>query len=205
MADRGEIRDAFYNELSALAGTYNVTDSAGNTIGTVTLSEDDIGLREPEQSESLPQIVYHEDYTSVTFNGVGSGPDVVTRDDSGDVIEEIWRAYVEAQFIIDVRAANETEKEPIYESLRRTFEKYTVQPWDKTSLHPDVTDITIRGVSTIDAGDTEDVIRGDRLEIGVTFHRDYTLDTALIKTINTAFDVDDDDDGTIDEDYTITQ
>jgi hypothetical protein len=200
MATRADIRDAFTNELLTAAGTYDVTDAVGNVVDTVTLAAEDIGLRDPEQAESLPQIVYHDDYRKVTYNGVGTGPQKVVRDDSGVVQREDRYEYVEAQFIIDVRAANEVEKEPIYEALRRRFARYQFDPWPLTDIHPDADDIDVVDASTRDTGDTEDVIRGDQLEVRIEFHRAYEDFPETIETIVQKNDAD--NDGTIDETYT---
>lgn len=200
MATRGELRDGVYSEMEAVAGTYDVTDSSGAVIDTVELSAENIGLRNPEQSEKLPQIVYHEDYRRLFYNGVGSGPDMIRYEDNGDVAEEVWREYMEAQFIMDVRASDETVKEPIYESMREQFGKYQFRPWSPTDIHSDVIDVEVLDSTTVDTGDTEDVIRGDQIEVRVKFFREYTFSTDTIQEINTQVDAD--DDGTTDVTFT---
>lgn len=202
MASRADIRDAFTGELRAVAGTYSVEDSLGNQIETVTLDATDIGLRDPESSEEHPAIVYHDDYRAVTYNGVGTAPARTTRLVGGGVDEEFWREYVEAQFIVDVRSSNEVRKEPIYEALRRRFGKYQLGGWNETDVHADIIDIDVRDSTTVDAGDEEDVIRGDQLEVRITFKRDYSFDTDNIDTIEHQMDAD--DDGTIDYTYNTT-
>lgn len=189
MASRAQIRDAIYSELTSLAGTYNVTDAQGTVTNTVTLEADDIGLREPEKPETLPQIVYHETYQHVEFNGVGNAQHIV-KDDTGVTTEAVWREYQQAQFIIDVRAANEVAKEPIYESLHRAFQKYQFPTWNVSSLHDDIIDIEVSSTSNVDTG-TEDVIRGDQVEVELTFHRDYSHVDDIIQTVT--HDVDDSD------------
>lgn len=202
MATRGDIRDAVYEEMVAVAGTYDVVDADGNTVDTTTLEADEIGLREPEDDEELPQIVYHDNYVRVTYNGVGKGPDMVTYDQDGNVDQEIWREYIEAQFIIDVRASAEDDKEPVYEALRTRFGQYEHAPWDETDIHEDVTNVRAMDAQTIDTGDAEHTIRGDQLEVRVEFHRDYTFSTDTIEGVNTTVDAD--DDGTDDYTYTTT-
>lgn len=200
MATRADIRDAFTSELQAIAGTYDVTDENGNVIGSVTLDATDIGLRHPEASESRPQVVYHENYRRRTFNDVGRGPDMVEYDASGNVDREIWREYIEAQFIIDVRASNEISKEPLYEALRTQFARYQFPPWDETSLHGDILEIGVQDSITVDTGDEEDVIRGDQIEVHILFHRDYErvsgTDVSLITSVDHLVDAD--NDGTTD-------
>lgn len=192
MATRGEIRDSVYEEMVAVSGTYDVVDADGNTVDTATLDAEDISLRSPEDDESHPQIVYHDNYVRVTYNGVGKGPDMVTYDADGNVDEEIWREYIEAQFIIDVRASAEDDKEPIYEALRSRFGQYEHDPWDETDIHDDVIDVRAMDAQTVDTGDAEHTIRGDQLEIRVEFHRDYTFSTDIIEGVNTSVDADDD-------------
>lgn len=199
MATRGDIRDAFTSEMKAISGTYNVEDANGNVVDTVTLDSSDIGLRNPEQTEPLPQVVYHEDYRRVVYNGVGRGPDYVDYDNNGNVNEEIWREYIEAQFIIDVRSSTESSKEPLYESLRSRFGQYQFSPWDETSLNSDILKIEVLDSQSVDSGDVEDVIRGDQIEVRITFHRDYTFSTDNITQINSGVDAD--NDGTVDYTY----
>jgi hypothetical protein len=201
MATRGNIRDAIYDELSTLATSFSVTDADGNQVDTVTLDAENIGLRHPEGDEQLPQIVYHEDYRRREYNGVGSGADQVTYNNDGSVAAEVWREYIEGQFILDVRASTESVKEPIYEALRKTFARYQFPPWDITSLHPDIIDIDVRDTTSRDTGDTEQVIRGDQVEVRVTFYREYELSEDNIETIDFDYDVDGDD--TTDFEYTI--
>lgn len=193
MATRGEIRDAFTSELYGVSGTYNVTDENGNVIDTVTLSTDEIGLRNPEFTETLPEVVYHENYIRLRFNEVGRGPDMVDYNDDGSVNKELWREYIEAQFIIDIRASNEVAKEPLYEALREQFGKYQFGPWDEKSLNADIIKLDVVDANTADTGDTDDVIRGDQIEVRVQFYRDYAYSTDNITLINTAVDVNSDD------------
>lgn len=202
MADRADIRDAFTSELQSLAGSYDVKDANGNIIDTVTLDSGDIGLREPEQTESLPAIVYHENYTRVFYNQVGRGPDVKTYDSNGNVTEIAWREYIDAQFIVDVRASNEVAKEPIYEALRRQFAEWQFGAWDVRNLHADIIDIDVLDASSLDVGDTEDVIRVDQLDVQITFFREYTYTTDTIQTVEHLIDAN--FDGTTDLTYTTT-
>jgi hypothetical protein len=194
MATRGDIRDAFTQELRAVSGTYDVTDSAGTVIDTTTLDEGNIGLRNPEQTESLPAVVYHDDYRKVVHNGAGTAPNRVVRNQDGSVDHEEHYEYVEAQFIVDVRASNEVAKEPIYEALRAQFARYQFGPWPATDLDDDVDDITVVDASTSDTGDTEDVIRGDQLEIRIEFHRVFEREEDVIDTVVQRTDTDDDSD-----------
>lgn len=201
MATRAEIRDAVTAEMKSISGTYDVHDANGSVEGSVTLSADSIGLRNPEaqEAENMPMVVYHEDYRKVVYNGVGAGPDMVVRDENGDVVEEQWREYIEAQFIIDVRASGESEKEPLYEALRSHLGQFQYSPW-QSELHPDVLNVEVMDSQTADSGDVESVIRGDQLEVRVTFYRAYPYNTDNIESVDSLMDADADD--TIDDTYT---
>lgn len=183
MATRGDIRDAFYSELESLAGTYDVTDAAGNVIDSVEVTADDIKLRDPGNLEDPPEIVYYETYAPVTFNGVGGGPDYVVRDSNGDVIEAHYRGYEEAQFVIFVRAPSEPSKEPIYEAVRTAFGKYDDGHITASSFHEEATDITVGETSDADTGDVDAPIRGDQINVTITFFRNYVLDVENIESV----------------------
>lgn len=202
MAKRADIRDAITSELQSLAGSYDVKDANGTVIDSITLDSDDIGLREPEDTESFPTIVYHEDYTRLTFNGVGKAPHIKRYDNSGDVTEIAWKEYIEAQYIIDVRASNEIRKEPIYEALHRLFGKRQFGAWDESDIHADVIDIEVGDASSLDVGDVEDVIRIDQLELRATFFREYTYTDDVVTTVEMLVDAN--YDNTVDETYTLT-
>lgn len=175
MATRAEIRDAFLSELESAAATTHTIDDEGGSPVNVTLDADDIGLIEAPSLETLPQIVYEDTYALLEYNGVGAGPDYVERDQNGDVISSQWREYIEAQFIIQIRASTELKKEPIYEAVRTAFAKYRFKPWKKSDLHADVDKIEVLDAVPADAGDVEDPIRGDQLEVRISFHRNYEL------------------------------
>lgn len=202
MATRGDIRDAFTSELKAVAGTYDVKDDAGNVVDTVTLDASDIGLRDPEDEESYPRVVHHENYRPQEYNGVGTGPDDVRYNNDGSVDAVIYKEYVVGQFIVDVRANNEQYKEPIYEALHTQFAKYEQSPWDESDVHPECRDIEVRDRNNSDGSNAEQTIRGDQLEVRIEFHRNYEFATDNLDQIN--FDVDADSDGTADDSYTIT-
>lgn len=205
MATRADIRDAFTEELTAVAGTYDVEDADGTVVGSVTLAADNIGLRNPESTEQFPHIVYHEDYRENVYNGVGTAPNTIEYDDSGVVQRAIWREYIEGQFIIDVRASNESVKEPLYEALRRQFGRYQFRPWNETDIHPDVVNVDVLDAQSVDDGEAEDIVRGDQLEVRIEFQREYVLDSAdtgIIETVEHNMDVDYDE--ILDETYTTT-
>lgn len=187
MAPRGEIKDAFYAELvDAATGTYDVVDASGTVVDTVTVEEDDVELLQVEEEETLPQVLWDESYSPVMYNGCGAGPEMRTYEADGETVKEyIWREYTEAQFTVFVRARNEGVKEPIYDAVRSRFGRFGHGPWHEEDLHADVLDISVGEETSVDVGDTEDVIRGDQIEIFVTFHRDYPLDADNIDSVQT--------------------
>lgn len=188
MATRADIRDAFYNELVAAAeGTHTVTFDDGATT-TVEVTADNISLISPEHIEQTPAVIYDDNYRRVSYNDVGSGPDmtVYNNDVTVDYVE--WRKYIEAQFIIDVRTANDINKEPIYESIRSEFQKYEFPPWPVTDLHADVTNIDVRDARSLDVSDEEDVSRVDQIEVYVTFYRDFEYDIDNVTQVNRTTD-----------------
>lgn len=196
MADKADIKEAFYNELvSAAAQTFTV-DYGGGATENVSLDADDVSLRNPNNTESTPSVVYHDTYRLVDYNGVGNGPHQVRYNQDGSVDAEIYRVYPEAQFLVDVRASDENELEPIYDAIRRAFEKYRFGPWDKTDVNEDVWRITVDGPTSVDTGDSEQVIRGDQLDIRIAFHKDYEFSTDNIEEVE--HQVDADFDGTAD-------
>lgn len=187
MATRGEIKDAFYSRLvNSSVGSYDVVDGSGTVIDTVSVAEEDVELLQVEEEEVLPQVLWDDNYLRVEYNGVGAGPEWRTYETDGETVQaEVWREYVEAQFTVYVRASNEGVKEPIYAAVRESFGKLGKGPWHETDLHGDVIDVRVEDVSSLDVGDTEDVIRGDQVEVFVTFHRDYPFDTDNITSVNT--------------------
>lgn len=202
MATRGDIRDAFYNELASLSGTYTI--DTGTSTYDITLDESDIRLIQPSKPETLPQIVYSEDYTSVTYNGVGTAAHIREYDDNDDLSYIAWKEYVEAQFTITVRASDDLEKEPIYERVRRQFNQYQFGYWSTSDFANDVIDIDVVDARSVDTGEAESVIRGDQVDVLVTYFRRYKADPTLIETIKHNVDVGDGsfDDGSIDDVYT---
>jgi hypothetical protein len=182
MATRADIIEAFYGELkSAASGDHTVERSDGSTY-TITVDANQITQTNPE-TETLPQVVYNDSYRRVGYNGVGAGPDYVERS-GGTVDNEVWREYVQAQFLVDVRASNSLEKEPIYEAVHGAFGKYAFGAWPKSDLHADIISVEVIDSRSTDVGDEEDVIRGDQVEVRITFYRDYKFSTDNLTQVN---------------------
>lgn len=189
MADRRAIRDAVFDELSSVAGTYTVSYGDGTT-DTVTLDSTDVRLQHPETPETYPQLIYDVSFARRYFNDVGTSPDAIERDNSGNVIEEIWREYIEASYLFHVRASNEVEKEPIYEQLRRQFAQYQFGYTSWKNVHSDIIRIEVLDADRADSGDVENRIRGEILEAQVVFFREYTFTTDNIQAVNHEVDAD---------------
>lgn len=190
MATRRDIRDAFYDELETGAIKSHTVSYGDGTTDQLSVGSDDISLQFPEDTEAYPHIIYNDNYRLLEYNGVGAGPDWVERDSSGRVVEERWREYIEGQFLVQVRAQNDIEKEPIYESIRTQFAQYKFGPWDPTDVHNHIIDINVRDSQSADVGDVEDRIRGDTIEVRVKFFREYTFSTDNIDQINLEVDAD---------------
>lgn len=200
MANKANIKEAFYGELvSAATGSYTVDYGDGST-DTISLTADDISLRDPEDTESLPRVVYHDTYRVIDYNGVGKGPDRVRYANDGTVEAEIWRVMIEAQFIVDARASDENSLEPVYDAVRRAFEKYSLGGWSERDLNEDIWRVNVDGPTPADSADAEAVIRGDQLDIRLAFHKDYERTAPTIESIEAEFDID--DDGTTDITHT---
>jgi hypothetical protein len=192
MATRGDIKDAFYEALSSVSGSYDVTDGDGNVVETVTLAPEDITLRSPNDEERLPQIVYHDDYRPLRFNPVGSSPD--EQFDNGDgTATEIWYDHREALFTIDIRGHDESAKEPIYEAVFDRFGRYRHGAWDSTDFHPDVHWVRANDSVSADTGTVDSTIRGDQIEVRIAFRRSFTRDPSLIEKVDFVVDTDADD------------
>lgn len=203
MADRAQIRDAFYEHLNTEAtGTYDVFDSTGTKIGEVTVDAQHVSLYNPENEENTPHIVYDDSYREVMYNGVGAGPDSTDYNNDGSVAAENWHEYREAQFTIDVRAPDDVDKEPIYEAVHRAFQKFQYPPWSKSDLHSHISEIEVRGTRPSDDPSTDEVIRGDQVEVFITFKREYTLTDDNIEQVDHGIDAD--SDGTTDSAYLTT-
>lgn len=187
MATRRQLRDAFFTELAnAAVGTHTV-DYGSEGSDTVTVEADDIGLVGSfDLEDPLPKIVYREAYRDILYNGVGAGPHTVERDQNGDVVKSIWREYIEAQFIIEVRTNDELQKEIIYETIRAAFGKYQFGHWPEGDLHSDVFNVQVLDAQDTDDPAAETPIRGETLEVRISFTRDFELETDGVNVHNIA-------------------
>lgn len=202
MATRGDIKDAFYDELvTNVTGTYDITDSGGTVVDTITIEEADIALINPETSEKNPGIVFDDFYTPITFNGVGGGLYRVEESGGTEDFYE-FREYRRGQFDVFVQAPSEAAKEPIYEAMHRTFHTYQFSEWFTSSFQSDVIDIRVESTVGNDAVDAEDIIRGDSMTVLVDYYRTYEFTTDNIDEIVSQIDAD--NDGTIDINFSTT-
>lgn len=162
MADRRDIREAFYGELESAVS--NITD----------VGPGDISQESPESDEELPAIVHNDDYRPVPINEI-SGPHAVETDANGNDAAFVFYSMMEAQFGVVVLDDDEQRKETIYEAVRRQFERYEHPWWDTTDLHPDVHDVDAQDATSDDDDDREPIVRGDRVIIRLGFKRDYRV------------------------------
>ncbi len=187
MAKRREIRDAVYDELVDVAtDSYTVTFDDGST-ATQDVVEDDVTLFNPEGHESLPGVFYAPQSTRHReFNGVGTAPDYIERDSSGNVVYSQWTEYVESFYLLYVRAQTPAHREPIYESVYRGFEKYEHGQWSPTNIHPDIEKVWIEESNPANSPDEEDAIWGDQIALYVRWKRKFLLESGGETTMDEA-------------------
>lgn len=189
MVSRGELKDSLYEYLvSNATGTYDVTDATGNVVDTVTVADDDVELISPGEEETLPTVMYDVTYRPVSYNGAGRGPESRTYDNNGNLVSEVWKTYEEADVSVFVRADGEATKEPIFRAVYDAFDRLGRGPWYVSDIHDDVIDVSVGNTDSADSGDVDEVIRGDQLQIFITFYRTYELDTDKIQTIGLDID-----------------
>lgn len=216
MATRRDIIDVVYDKLVDYGGrSFTVTYDDGST-ENLTLTSDDIDLVHPEYLEKRPFVAFQNQATRhVSHNGVGAGPDWVERDSNGNVVYTEWREYAEVFFTITIRMDKPAQLDPVYEAIRRGFGKYAQGEWSPSELHEDIRDIRVEAAAPANSTEQEDAIWGDQLELYVEFTRNFiiesggtvTMDEAVEAVENIAqvnLDLDVDNDGTVDYQYTIT-
>jgi hypothetical protein len=162
MADRRDIREAFYGELETAVS--DITD-----VGPENISQET-----PDSDEELPAIVHNDDYRPATLNGI-SGPRDIETDANGNDAAFVFYSMMEAQFGVAVLDPDEQRKESIYEALRRQFERYEHPWWDTTDLHADIHDVTVQDATSDDDDDREPIVRGDRVIVRLGYKRDYRV------------------------------
>lgn len=193
MATRKTIRENFYTELK---------DSLNVGTGSELVAEDDIGVHFPRDLENLPYVVYTDDYRRLRFNGAGGGPHEVERS-GGQVDNEVFYEYMEAQFRVHIAESTETAKEDIYEAVRSHFQKFQFRPWDPRDVQSDMRLIEVQDSTSQDQQDVEDTIYTDVVVILITFVRKYSQSGTNITQVNLENDADLDS-GTAGENYTVT-
>lgn len=216
MATRRDIIDAVYDKLVDYgARTFAVTYDDGTT-ENLTLTQDDINLFGPDSVEKHPAVFFSNQATRhVSHNGVGAGPDWVERDSSGNVVYAEWLEYAELFFTISIRMDNPSQKDPVYEAIRRGFGKYDNGAWPATDLHEDVVDVRVESAAPANSLDQKDAIWGDQIELYVEFKRNFIIESGGVVTMDEAveaveniaqvnLDVDVEQDDIVDYEYTIT-
>lgn len=187
MAARREILDAVYDELVSYAtGDFTVTFDDGST-ETLTLDSGDVDLVNPEYEEKVPGVFYEPlAHNHLEFNGVGNAPDRTVLDSNGDVDYVQWTEHVEGFYILYVRAQTPAHREPVYESVRRGFEKYEQGRWDPSDIHADIDNLRIEVSRPANSPNEEDAIWGDQIELYVRFKRKFILESGGSTTMDEA-------------------
>lgn len=163
MANRRDIREAFYNELElAISGLSAIT--AG-----------DISQEFPESAEEFPRIVHNDNYRQSPMNRASAGPHDVETDTNGNEAAFIFYSMMGAQFGVVVIHDDEQSKEDIYEAVRRHFERYEHQWWNESDIQSDVHEVDVRDATSEDDENREPIARGDRILVRLGYTRDYRV------------------------------
>lgn len=193
MATRRDVREGFYQELDTAAGT--LVDSSN------------ISQEEPNSKEDLPAIVHTDDYRPVPMNNK-SAPTAITYD-NGVVQSLTFSSPMQARFTLTILAADEQDKEEIYEAVRTHFEDYTYSAShfpDPSAIQADIHHIEVRDSNSTDQTERQPPARGDILLVTLGYLRTRTLvrgeDFETIEEIDHELDVDFDE--TTDKTYTTT-
>lgn len=170
MATRKDIREAFYSHLeTAVDGLVDPLN---------------IGQEEPDSEEDHPAIVHNDDYRKVPLNDGSSAPTELIRNDSGEVIEEVYESYHEASFGVAIFDHDEQRKENIYEALRSYFEKFEERPWPSSTIQSDCEWVEVLNASSTDDTSANPTVRGDRLIIRLGFARQHGHEVEPTRSVN---------------------
>jgi len=187
MADRKDIRSAFYSELEE------------STSGLVDPSN--ITGEYPDNEEVLPAIVHDDMYRSVPMNrGVG----IVNRevDTENQEVTLYYAQQMEARFDVSIFTESESVKEDIYESVRRHFERYKTPAADPSTIQTDIYDVGVGDANSDDTTDRAPPMRGDVVTVDLSFQRFFSQTVSTVEEVNTGVDVDNDSEFEIN--YTFT-
>lgn len=189
MATRKTIRETFYAELETAAS------------GLVPSAR--IGQNYPEVTEELPAIVHNDAYRRVPMNN-GVAPTGTTTNMDGSIDTYLFAVTMQAQFTVLMLAADEMEKEDIYESVRTHFEPYSLGMADESDLHADIHRVEVLDSNSQDDEDREPIARGDALTINIEFERIYEKDVDSIDNVDAAFDIELNTTGDGTDEFTLT-
>lgn len=175
MVSRGDLRAAVRSEI--LTATNEIVDPTN------------VRVIEADMEEDYPSIIYSDEYSRIIYNGVGRAPDETVYDETGTVIEEIWRQYLEGRFTISLRADSASQLDTLYDAVHRQFQQYHFSGWDQTDVHPHITNMWVGNVSGENDTSTYDILRGDVVEVFIEFYQDYVSSVVPIERIETEFDI----------------
>jgi hypothetical protein len=178
MADRRDIREAFYGQLESAVSPY--------------LDPSDVSEEYPDTREDLPHLT-HRDAERRERWSTGTAPVDVERDGSGNVSALVYSRPHIASFTLTLLDDDEQRKEDTYESLRRAFQRYTLPEVDESDLQTDVHRVTVDAANSNDQTDREPLARGDTMTVNVHYERFFTVDVDHIDSIGTGVDIDGDD------------
>ena len=218
MAFRRDIIEAVFNEVQTTAtDTYTVVQDDGTT-SDLPIGDGDVDVMDPDDLEKRPAVFINFDQeTPVVYNGVGGGPDEVVYDSNGNVLYVAWTEFIEMDTFITVRGNSRSQKEPIFEQVRRQLGRYDSGDLHETDLHEDINNLTIDTTVPADSTDLDDAVWGDQIQLYVEYARSYIIESSTdgttmkeavdavenISQINIEVDMDLDDTTTGFE-YTIT-
>lgn len=180
MVSRTEVKDIVYAELlNALE--IEGDEQTGYTDGLVPYMN--VGSQFPQTREDVPAVVYRDSYRPLPINGASASPHEVVRDGDGDVVAEVHREYVEAQFTFSVRAGNDETAETVYEAVHRHFHSYTFRDVrDVKGLHEDFFHIRVTETNYADDSEANVPMLGDTVQLNVHFYREYRLEGENMRT-----------------------
>ena len=179
MAFRRDIIEAVFNEVQTTAtDTYTVVQDDGTT-SDLTIGDSDVDVMDPDDLEKRPAVFINFDReTPVVYNGVGGSPDEVVYDSNGNVLYVAWTEFIEMDTFITVRGNSRSQKEPIFEQVRRQLGRYDSGDLHETDLHEDINNLTIDTTVPADSTDLDDAVWGDQIQLYVEYARSYIIESS---------------------------
>jgi hypothetical protein len=127
--------------------------------------------------------VYSTSDAERQVNGVGTGQVGASVTD-GVVDYYIFREYRTLSVSVIIGAENEVQLDTLYESIHRQFGQYAFGPFNESTVHPQIDDITVLETTEQDQGDEKETIRVESLTVEINYHRDYELTGDTIESFD---------------------